>query len=338
MSILQITDSEVMKKKLLSCDFSFITTISFEKRNRAIINELTEMNVSPKRALVFDYNTIAEPPDQDNDSREKNRQEIFGMLNKKSCLVEHKSNFNAFAIMKSQKEIERFLLPSETLLIDITCMTRVNIFAIASLISKIKELEIELYIIYTSPRTYGFEHGKQLGWKDVIFIPIGRTLDFKREGHARGIILVGHDRERLSLAMQEVEPSEGGILIYTATKSRPDFMVAAREANQIISDRMLKLKSQNDPTIYAWLEKKVFIDETEKIINYIEHELDKATDLDGPLILYPFGPKILSLQAAITLAIQNKVTSWAVYPIASRFDADSTNEIGNIHYFKLCDR
>ncbi|MCI0557635.1 MAG: hypothetical protein MN733_04010 [Nitrososphaera sp.] len=112
-------------------------------------------------------------------------------------------------------------------MIDISCMTRVHLIVIAQLLAR-RQLDPENTVFaYVSPQSYNVEAGS-VGWRDTILVRISGEPSMRREGHARGLVLAGHDGERLGLALSQLEPSSG-LVVFATNARRPDFALRAHE-------------------------------------------------------------------------------------------------------------
>jgi len=130
-------------------------------------------------------------------------------------------------------------------------MTRVHLVAVAEAVRRRHESLDELYFCYATPRSYGFQKGLLLGWRDTLFVPINMRRSLRREGNARGVILAGHNNERLSTALHELEPLSG-VFIHAREEGRPDLLARGRELNKPIENRLLRLKM---PDMDGWKRK-----------------------------------------------------------------------------------
>jgi len=60
-----------------------------------------------------------------------------------------------------------------------------------------------------------------------------------------------------------------------------------------------------------------------------------ASKDQGPLILFPFGPKNLTLSASIILASARQVNVWAVYPVPFMYDIDYSQRSARVHWMRM---
>lgn len=337
--VLDVIDSDYLLGRLQRKKFFFCGTVSFEERSLSWCRALTEAGLLPREMLVFDYETVAVPEDEDRNVRGQQRTYFSGVLGESAPLPFSHAR-NAFALTGLEQQMRSLFKRASggLVLIDISCMTRVHIFATIRGLLRSERRGTEVVFCYTSPRYYGFERGSRLCWKDVLFVPIGEPGRFEREGHARGLILVGHDGERLCVALQELEPAAGK-LVYSSTRDRPDFLKAAHEANSHVTERLLRLRMpgsmlSNDRDM-SWHSVTVPIESSGELESIVKEEVERAQNDRAPIIMYPFGPKIQTLSASLVLASTPGTSAWAVYPVPFRFDMNYTRGTEKLYCFSL---
>ena len=320
--------------------YLFVSAISFEERCKTSCSELALRKLFPNCAILIDYASKAFPQDLDQYYRRKHKDEMEKLLSgAKSINVSKK--LNPYSISNLRKFFLDILNneSSDKIIFDISCLTRPTIIAIASVLAE-KKNKFEIYFIYTPPESYNIGKENMHGWVDTLIIPIGHPISLQREGQARGIILVGHEAERLSLALNELEPGAGSI-IYSNTKRRPDFMKLAYESNINITKHLLSLKMPRQEDISniskesEWKEYFIEIDDFIGLKEILKKQISDIKRDDSPLILYPYGPKILTLSACILLSCLETVNCWAVYPVPYQYNIDYSFKSSEIFIMKL---
>lgn len=341
---IQCEDSGLILKKLKHISFAFISVISFESRCTTIAKKLVSEGLLPSKTYILSYKTKATPESIDKDLREENRAifcylfESNGNLLEESAISPYSSN-----VLKRQMEKLIKIVGDNFIVFDITCMTKIHLIVLSELIASGRIDHTKVFFCYTAPLSYNIKPVSNIGWRDTILVSIGRNKPFRREGHARGIIFIGHDIERLSIALTELEPGIG-ILLFSNTPRRPDFLSKAREANKAIRDRLLTLKmprSDQDnklTTFDQWSEFTFDIINFDRLNFYIEQEVKNAISDDGPIILFPYGPKTLILAATIFLASSPSVNSWAVYSIPDSYSVSYSTGSSMLHWMKVMER
>lgn len=251
---------------------------------------------------------------------------------------------NAFAFNHLRGLCSAFLdqAGKDIIVVDVTCMTRVHLLALSSAVLSMQDWPAEIYFCYATPQSYGFQAGVLSGWKDTLFVPIGRKRFFKREGHARGIVLAGHAGERLSVALQELEPASGR-LIYAKMEGRPDLLLRAKEANAFIESRLrlLTMPRANGQARVSdnWRVDVVGMNDFAALSEILSDEVSKVRPDGGPIMIYPFGPKPHTLFASLFLASQPDIQAWAIYPVPEEFDARYSVGVNTLSAYSLrrCD-
>jgi|GEM_PF-1404558 len=319
--------------------YCLVAVVSFEQRGPAWASFLSSNEALPEKAFIFDYETIAEPEDEDAELRARCRSTFTRTLDRRHKTTHFLSGINAFAANSLAEQIGQLIKECNGLpvLIDISCMTRVHLLAIVAGLRARPTPEAELYFCYTAPEAYGFQRADRVAWRDVLFIPAGKRRMFKREGFSRGIILAGHDGERLSVALQELEPASG-TMIYSRNNDRPDFLRKAREANGIVERRLLGLRMPraNKPEEVSDDWKCAFVDvrDFEALSSILRKQVQMALRDDGPIVIFPFGPKPMSLSIALSLRDWDVSEAWAVYPVPERFSVTYSQGVAELYVYR----
>lgn len=304
-------------------NISLISAISFESRSLAASQIFVNANIPPKIHFIFDYMTIAEPFDEDMFIRDQQRKHFMNCFDN-NCETIFINKFSATSLSPFVKKMEEIfnLCSNTTLYIDITCLTSVHLIGIATAIFNNSHDYSKIHFLYSTPLTYSFGKGIRFTCRDVIHIPIGRQRQLTREGHAIGLILPGHDPERLTVALEEIEPING-VIIYSNTQTRPDFLCSSLELNKYVTDRL------------RYREEIVDLFDAVTLSECVEYAVNTARESEAPLILYPFGPKVHVLVASLKMAQANDVDTWAIYPVPTCFHVRATDGVGKTTCFSV---
>lgn len=249
------------------------------------------------------------------------------------------SPYSASALREHSSEIAR--AKERIIVFDITCLTRAHIIALASILVEQSRPEQDFYFSYTAAESYSIEKEMEGGWKEVLLLPVGNPTSLRRGGHARGIVLTGHDTERLSLALNEVEEPEAGCIISSFTRGRPDLMRYSQQVNKHVTEYLLSLRMprmENDNHEEArnrWKTDNLAIDDYSGLEKLIRKETEYAIADKGPVLLFPFGPKNLVLTASVILASVQEVNAWAAYPIPFQYDVDYSQKTARVYWMRL---
>jgi len=316
--------------------FCFLGFVSFEERATAWAEFIAKNEARPDIFFLVDYDTTALPANRDFKLRERCRaifSETFAPA--QARVFDHT---NAFAVNPLTDLTAQILEECEglPLLVDISCMTRVHLFALVAALYGRKG-PTDIRFCYTVPVSYGFRREDRLGWRDVLFIPIGNRWVFKREGQSRGIILAGHDAERLSVALGELEPASGSV-VYCGNPKRPDFLRRAREVNEHVERRLrhLRMPRSSGPPGSAdgWNIECIDVGDFRTLSNVLWTQVKEARHEECPVILFPFGPKPDSLAVALLLREWNVEDAWAVYPVPESFSTTYSTSAAELQVFR----
>ena len=190
-------DAGEVSSRLKATAFKFVGVVSFERRATAWLNHLVSVGSRPAEALLFDYDTIADPIEDDRQLRSDCRADFIQLLGTTSTAL--LSNTNAFAIntlrsaMTHELEGGRF----SAIVFDITCMTRVHLFATVGVALRLREKGCDVQFLYSAATGYGFHRQDLQGWRDVLFVSASGVSSPDAEPRRFGIISAGHDGERL---------------------------------------------------------------------------------------------------------------------------------------------
>ena len=329
-------------ERISSKRFAFVAAISFEERSTAWAHFLWKQGLRPDEVILFDYNTKAVPENEDREMRNKCRKDFGVFLELKKPQESILDSVNAFAVNQlnylSANFLDRCQRDTDIIIVDITCMTRVHLIGLSSALRTRVGKTVQIFFCYATPRSYGFQQGILLGWKDTLFVPIGKRRFFKREGYSRGIIFAGHYGERISVALQELEPACGS-LIYTKQEDRPDLLRRAKEVNNFIERRLSLLRMPRvkvgDQNSDRWRVEVIGLDDFPDLYKILINEAKLAAQDEGPIMIYPFGPKPITIFSSLLLGSIQDAQAWAVYPVPDRFDARYSVGVGYLYAYSL---
>lgn len=315
--------------------FSFLSIVSFEERASAWAEFMASRHVQPERVFLIDYETIALPADRDRLLRKRCRSAFSKAF--APSRTQFLNGINAFAVNSLQEVMAQILEECDRLplVMDISCMTRVHLLAVVAALYDRTEPR-EVYFCYSVPASYGFRPEDRSAWRDVLFVPAGSRWTFKREGQSRGIVLAGHDAERLSVALGELEPASG-TLIYCGNPKRPDFLRRAREVNAKIERRLLQLRmprfSGQPGAGDGWTVASIDVGDFQALSTTLQTQVSEAKREQSPVILFPYGPKPDSLAVALLLREWDIGDAWAVYPVPKSFSTAYSEGVAELQAF-----
>lgn len=336
--MLQLENVSQLSAQLAATPFDLISVISFERRATSWVEHLATLGLTPQNSMVFDYDTVADPIEVDKKLREQCREQFSRYLTDwPTSLI---ANANAFAINSLRGEMLRRLSLSaaSTVLFDITCMTRVHLFAAMSAALTTRDSGKRIIFLYASAAGYG--HAKQdlQGWRDVLFVAASEASGVEADSRRFGVISAGSDGERLSVALQELEP-QSGVMIYTDNEDRPDFSARTFDANEIVRSRLIRLRgplsASNGKIDNRWRFENIRPTDLTRLYTCVDQQIGYARSAQGVLTIYPFGPKPVTLCIAHAALRSRDVPAWVVYPIPERFSVTYSSGVGRLYAYGL---
>jgi hypothetical protein len=175
-------------------------------------------------------------------------------------------------------------------------------------------------VAYTMPENYGDLDGMGT-WKDVIVAPLAEPAALLNEAHGRGVIIMGHEADRLSVALAELEPPAGAVVIANNPR-RPDWRATAVRKNK---SALARLEAATEG---PWERADVNVSDPGALARLVADQVHRAREHKAPVVLFPFGPKALVFAAAVQLCTEYPEGSWFVYPVPSGYDVDYSEGVG----------
>jgi hypothetical protein len=338
-SITHVAESDVLSRAR-RYGARVLEAISFESRSLRVPTILRDNEIEVTEATLLDYDTHAEPRDRDRELRQLHRAKCEGLLRSERTSI-RKARVSPYSSNVLRRQMEDILCASssELMVIDITCMTRVHLIVIAQLLARRRIDPENTVFAYVSPQSYNVEAGGSVGWRDTILVRISGEPSMRKEGHARGFILAGHDGDRLSVALSELEPSSG-VVVFATNRRRPDLCLRARDANKAITERLLTLRMPRMKEVHQgkaserWQQVVVEMGDLEHLAERVLAEVAETRADEGPIVLFPFGPKIQTFVASCILAALETIDSWAVYPIPDGYPVNYSSGVAKTFWMK----
>jgi hypothetical protein len=303
--------------------------MSFEERCYGSLMQMMKTGVKVDRGYIIKYSTQMREQGTGDLYRDRNLDHMMELSNEvmqyaPETIEVHPHAFSALRDLVI--EIIEHETPS-SVIIDITCLTRIHVLAIAAVMAD-REIPTKCVGAYTIPENYGsFTRSRiRQGWKDILIAPLADTAVSLHEDNSRGIILLGHDTNRLIVALGEMEPA-GGMIVSADTPTRPDFRVACLKNNKHIIEQLTNMSP------HGWRSQDVMFTDMRATGEVVNNEIEKAKTNEAPIFLYPFGPKSLSFGVAWGLCRQYKDASWFVYPIPMDYDVDYSYGVADTVWF-----
>ena len=287
--------------------------LSFEERCSGSLASLLRNDLRVTDMVALEYSIDAQPLSEGKERINRNK-ELLLEYQRRLCLGELQfRKMDAYSFQELQEIVEWAVLASnyDFIVFDITCMTKIHAMAVAATLAQLPEV-CKWAIAYSTPENYGNlgNLNKTSGWQDIIIAPLGETGWLYNEASSRGIIITGHEADRLIVALGELEPA-GGLIIVPDTPKRPDLRYISERINGKIVRQLVGMRMQ------SWSKQIIGIDDLTKLHNAVSQEIETARRHEAPIILFPYGPKSLLFFSALQLSSRYPEASWFVYPILS---------------------
>lgn len=311
----------------------FIGALSFEERCPAAFIEMSS-TTRVNRSIFLDYGNDATFGSVASDLRNANWEHISSLA-KSSKIQCNRYRINPYSVYDLETYLKREIA-HQPIHIDVTCMTRVHTLAVARFVAS---LDSPWSISYSNPLSYGpiRTSADGRGWRDTLVLPIGSTPSFKNEGLALGILLAGHEAERTAIAFQEFEPS-AGLIIKVIRANRPEIEKVTSSVNQNLFDHLGRVRLggpkadilERDSPFRHWNIRKFDMSERPNEICASLHQLvEAAKTLESPILVYPFGPKLVVFEVIYYLARTYPQMSWIVCPLAQTHSLEYSDGVQN---------
>ena len=306
----------------------WLGSLSFEERCKGSLIELDENMLKIDMGFALNYSTTLSPILEDQVQRKKNWQYFESLDNK--VFAQHIKQYpiSSHSFQELQQCLDGILLETKAnlFLFDVTCMSKIHTIALAAYLAN-AESDFNWVVGYTIPENYPNLDisSKAPGWKDIIIAPLAETAWLFYESHSRGIVLPGHESNRLVVALAELEPS-GGLIMIADTPRRPDLRLLSERNNKKIIRQLTSMRSRN------WLTEILSLEDFDLLASRVASEIKMAHKFDAPVILFPFGPKSLIFSAAYHLCCEYPEASWFVYPIPSSYDVTYSEGIQKTYW------
>jgi hypothetical protein len=297
--------------------------LSFEPRCASSLELLGTQDCLPRRVVVLTYPTDVRPLTDDRQRREAHFSRIVHRADRTGQTLQQ-IQIVPYSFHSLREAIQPlFSDPNQRIVFDISCLTKVHTMALAAQLAA-SDLDHRWLVSYSMPENYGdLEASHRVrGWKDVLIAPLLERGTIVNERFSRGIVLAGHEADRLVVAMAELE-SAGGTVVLSETPGRPDLrqITEGRNAKTL---RQLAARSRSG----IWTTAVVALPDVNEVSRIVGREIEQARKNNAPLVLYPFGPKLTVFAAAMRMCREYGERSWFVCPIPWSYDVDHSQGWG----------
>jgi hypothetical protein len=320
-----------------------LAALSFEERCLASLADWSGSDGNPKKSAVFfSYDDRATPDREANVLREANWRRIIELAEHSGTVVS-RYKLDPYSMGPLEDYIEEAAADSDKIVIDLSCFTKVHLMAIARAVQKL-DPGTAWSICYSSPFSYGDLNAPTArgGWQDNLVLPLGDDPSLAKQGMALGVLLAGMEADRSAIAMSELEPASG-LIIIACTRGRPDMQRLAVANNSLLFTHLRELRMPGPlgkeilPYFPSggWEVAKVYVDSAvEDLSGYLSRIVRAANSLTAPVVLFPFGPKIVNFVAALYLARYYPAASWAIYPVPKTHPLDYSDGIRSTDWYE----
>lgn len=295
----------------------WIGAVSFEARCVGSVRQLIDNGYRIDRAVAFDYPTSLLPRSDGELNREFNRRDLHGLLGSALELrVMHPYRYAEFVgeLLRIWNEVFSET-ESVTLVVDITCLTKIHTIALAYWFYSTQGRVI---LAYSQPELYGnpsrntWGHGK---WTSTLLVRL--SLDSTEPySSTTAIAILGHEGDRLRLALNEAEASEG---------------LVVRIIPQDPASRLLQVSNVQNAWLFVEIENG--IRQNFSVLSVGSRELDAlgksvavvarvAKERNSRVVLCPFGPKPVTFSVAYLCLTMYPENTWLSYPIPLSYDPE----------------
>lgn len=308
----------------------WLGALSFEERCTGSLIDLKRHGLRVTEGVALSYATDVRPLTEAEKQRNSNwnvmRGEVAGVF---EAGIE-KQGLPAYGFLQLQDLLEERVWKADfdLAIFDITCLTKVHSLALAASIARCRR-RVPWIVSYTIPENYSsFGHSleESPGWKDIILAPLSETGLLFNESNGRGILIPGHEPDRLIVALAEIEPA-GGLIAIADTQGRPDLRHLSERRNQKVIRQLTRLRASN------WIKQVVKLTDLQEMSHLVATEVKHAKDHEAPVILFPYGPKPLVFASALQLSLRYPEASWFVYPIPLTYDVSYSEGIYETDWF-----
>ena len=320
-----------------------LAALSFEDRCAASLAAWHDSDSSAVRSAVFfSYEDRATPDMEANVAREANWHRVT-RLSESSGIELSRYRLDPYSMGDLEAQIGKASSDADEIVIDLSCFTKLHLMAAARALLRL-DTRTSWSICYSSPYSYGNLNAPSSrgGWQDSLVVPLGDDPSLTNQGMAVGLMLAGMEADRAAIAVSELEPASG-LIILSSSPDRPDRRRLTVANNSLLFThlRELRMPGPLGKKILAhfpsggWEIEKVNLENVvEEMSRCLGRIVRAAESMKAPIILFPFGPKIVDFLASLYLARHYPAASWAIYPVPKTHPLDYSDGVQSTHWYE----
>jgi hypothetical protein len=292
----------------------WIGAISFEPRCLASLRQCERSGIAVRRLIAFDYTSSVLQASEDLARRRAHRAELQAFAHTWAADGPHYLQLQPYELRDAQIALRGTdLLAVQNVVIDVSCMTKLHTIALAESFAAFASGAGRAYVVYARPENYG-TMTDGFGWRETLVAPLTDRVPARRDpSDARGIVIPGHEGDRLRAALSAL-PSERGLIMVGDVPERRDF----RERSERRNGQTMFLLT--DLHAGQWTKVGVDTRDLPRVAEFTQGQIAAADAERRAIALYPFGPKPLVFEVARVLANRCPDATWLVYPMPHRYD------------------
>jgi hypothetical protein len=299
-----------LKDELAGRSVVWVGALSFEPRCVGSLRRLTDGGVAVDQALLVGYPTSVSPRRVDRERRRAHRGVLEELAEKGGIGTIQDAPVRAHAFVDIDEVLARVLDAADNpfLVVDVSCMTKIHAMATAVFLARRGD-GVSWTVAYSTPQNYGDLDAvsRSHGWRDVVVGPIADHAFLRNEQFSRGIALLGHESDRFVVGLGELRAS-GGTVLLADTPGRPDLAELTERKNRKTLEQLER------SSVGRWRSTRYLLSDVNLVARLVKQEIAAAQERDAPVVLYPYGPKIAIVTAALTLWREYSAGSWFVCP------------------------
>ena len=307
--------SEVLSKTSAK-RLAWIGTASFERRCVGSVELLLNEGYPISRSTAFDYPTKLNPQNAGEQRRAANKSHLNRLLGDSLTWRQ----INPYRYAEFVGELDRLyadLGPEFHIIIDITCLTKIHTLACAYWLLERRDVT-NVIIAYSQPEYYG-NPSRSIWGKGRWQSPVVVRLDLNSTElytSTSTIVLVGHEGDRLRLALSELEPATG--VVIKSLPRRPDSPLLT------VSDvQNAWLYSEINEGLRPGFSVQSFgMKELEGLCAVVRNHCESAKRKRARVVLCPFGPKLFIFATGLQALSTYPENIWLSYPRPFSYDPD----------------